>query len=455
MAKKGKKGSTIETRKQVHMRERERERQRTIFIVLGIIAALVVVIFAIPYAYIYWIRPSTQQNEKIATVNGTDIIVKDYQARLRYESSNQMARIQQYINVLQQIDPKDPTMGQLAQYYQQQLQSEESNLISLPNSVLETMIDDEIVKQEAVKRGITISPQEIDQEVELQVKSGLGYTRPTDTPTPGPSPTNTDTPTITLTPTNTPTPTWSPTATPTLSQTLTATPTEGPTDTPEPTQTPLNPQAYATELSKFGDTLTKANTNMDVYRKVVEAQIWRRKLNVVLGAEVKTTEDAVHARHILIAVTDAQGAVDFAKSLDKANQIETRLKNGEDFAKVAQEVSDDPGSKAKGGDLGWFGRGQMVQVFEDAAFSQAVNVIGDPVKSDYGYHIIQVLEKDPNHLMDEQTLSQKRSSALNDWLTKTRTDLSNSTPSKITRNFSIDYVPADVKKLIAVPTPTQ
>ncbi len=451
MAKKGKKASITETRKQVHMREREREQIRTIYIVLGIVTALVVAIFIIPLAYLYWIKPAQMQNDVIATVNGQNIVVRDYQARLRYDVANQLAQIQQYASVLQQIDPKDPTMSQLYQYYQQQAQQQESALLSQPNTTLETMIDDVIVKQEAAKRGITVTRQEIDQEVELQIKSSKGYERPTDTPTPGPSPTTTDTPTVTLTPTTTPSPTWSPTPSPTLSQTVTATPTEGPTETPGPTQTPLSPEAYATVLSDFTTTLSKNKTDMDTYRKVVEALLYRRKLNDVLGKDVPTTEDAVHARHILIAVKDAQGNVDFTKSLDKANQIETRLKNGEDFAKVAAEVSDDPGSKDKGGDLGWFGKGQMVKEFEDAAFSQQVNVIGPPVKSAYGYHIIEVLAHDPNHPMDEQTRSQKISNAITDWLNTTRTEMA----SKITRNFSMDYVPADIKQMLAQPTPAQ
>src|SRR5512142_2687739 len=169
MPKKGKKATITETRKQIHMRERERRAQRTIYTVLGIVAVLVVVIFAVPYAYLYFIRPAQMQNDTIATVNGDKIIVRDYQARLRYDVANQVAQLQQYQQVMQQAS-QDPSLSSLLQYYQQQYQQQESALLAMPNTTLENMIDDVIVKQEATKRGITVSQQEIDQEVELQLK---------------------------------------------------------------------------------------------------------------------------------------------------------------------------------------------------------------------------------------------------------------------------------------------
>jgi parvulin-like peptidyl-prolyl isomerase len=89
------------------------------------------------------------------------------------------------------------------------------------------------------------------------------------------------------------------------------------------------------------------------------------------------------------------GPRDDAATLALANEIYQRLLDGEDFAALAAEYSDDSGSAANGGDLGWFGRGQMVAPFEEAAFSLAVDEISEPVQSDFGYHIIQVLETNP------------------------------------------------------------
>jgi parvulin-like peptidyl-prolyl isomerase len=71
------------------------------------------------------------------------------------------------------------------------------------------------------------------------------------------------------------------------------------------------------------------------------------------------------------------------------------LKAGAKFSDLAQKYSTDPSSKSKGGDLGFFSRNQMVKPFEDAAFSQKIGVVGPPVKSPFGWHIIEVLERKP------------------------------------------------------------
>jgi peptidyl-prolyl cis-trans isomerase C len=93
-------------------------------------------------------------------------------------------------------------------------------------------------------------------------------------------------------------------------------------------------------------------------------------------------EDEVHAVHILV------------NSEDEAKAIIAQLDQGGDFAAIAKEKSTDPGSGQSGGDLGWFGKGQMVKPFEDAAFAlEAGQYTKTPVKSDFGWHVIKVLEK--------------------------------------------------------------
>jgi peptidyl-prolyl cis-trans isomerase C len=101
--------------------------------------------------------------------------------------------------------------------------------------------------------------------------------------------------------------------------------------------------------------------------------------------------ESVHARHILVASDSKDDEKIKAQKLAKAEGIRAKLVAGEDFAKVAAKDSDCP-SKEKGGDLGTFGRGQMVKAFDDAAFSQAPKAIGPVVKTDFGFHIIQVLD---------------------------------------------------------------
>lgn len=85
--------------------------------------------------------------------------------------------------------------------------------------------------------------------------------------------------------------------------------------------------------------------------------------------------------------------LDPAKAREQAEAILKRARAGEDFTKLAGEFTTEPGGKDRGGDLGWFGRGQMIKPFEDAAFSMQPGQISDVVETDFGFHIIKVEER--------------------------------------------------------------
>lgn len=105
------------------------------------------------------------------------------------------------------------------------------------------------------------------------------------------------------------------------------------------------------------------------------------------------TPEMVRARHILIKVDKNASEEDKKKAKEKAEDILKRIKAGEDFVKLASELSDDPGSKSKGGDLGFFPKGRMVPDFEKVAFSLKPNEVSDIVETPFGFHIIKVEEK--------------------------------------------------------------
>jgi peptidyl-prolyl cis-trans isomerase D len=108
-------------------------------------------------------------------------------------------------------------------------------------------------------------------------------------------------------------------------------------------------------------------------------------------AERYVKEEERQVRHILIAVPqDAdEAAVEAAR--ERAASVMTRLQQGESFAELAKQESDDPGSAANGGDLGFFGRGLMPPAFEDVAFSLQQGVRSDIIRTPFGFHIIEVL----------------------------------------------------------------
>lgn len=97
----------------------------------------------------------------------------------------------------------------------------------------------------------------------------------------------------------------------------------------------------------------------------------------------------IKARHILV------------EDEAKAKEMKAKLDQGEDFATLAKENSTDPGSAEQGGDLGWFGAGAMVPEFEEAAYALDVNQISEPVKTDNGWHVIQVTEKKEKENLDK------------------------------------------------------
>jgi peptidyl-prolyl cis-trans isomerase C len=121
----------------------------------------------------------------------------------------------------------------------------------------------------------------------------------------------------------------------------------------------------------------------------------------------KADYDTVTARHILIrmngsAVPLKEGEKDLSddEALAKAKDIRAKLVAGGDFAEIAKAESDDAGSGANGGVLGDFTRGRMVPQFEEAAFALKVDEISEPVKTQFGYHIIQVTKHESKSLND-------------------------------------------------------
>ena len=104
------------------------------------------------------------------------------------------------------------------------------------------------------------------------------------------------------------------------------------------------------------------------------------------------TADRVKVRHILL-MTQGKPKEEVAKIKAKAEGLLKQIKSGGDFAALAKQYSEDPGSKANGGDLGWVLRGQMVKNFENTSFSLKPNEISNVITTEYGFHIVQALEK--------------------------------------------------------------
>lgn len=154
----------------------------------------------------------------------------------------------------------------------------------------------------------------------------------------------------------------------------------------------------AVEGSRFK---TEEALKEEIKKYVIPDILEAKSLAPIYSKIVVTEEDAknyfdevtqVRARHILIKVEEGEDENTINEKKELAQKLRERVLKGEDFAKLAKEYSDDTGSKDNGGDLGFFSRGKMVKEFEEAAFSLKPNEISEVIKTQYGFHIIQVLD---------------------------------------------------------------
>lgn len=413
-----------------HLARLERETLQRRYLIIGAIAVLVIAIGVIVYGILD--QTVLLANRAVAKVDNQTITLKEFQTRTKFY---RLQLINQYNQTMQlaQIFGQDPNNSSYFQNQLQQIQTQMSDSNTLGTTVLNQLIDEKLIADEAAKMGITVS----DAEVEKRMQDFFGY-YPNGTPTAAPSATEAVTPTwnpttmalVTMTPTPTETSTGSPEGTgtpaagtpesgtpagPTATEAATAEPTSAGTATaavtatPEPTATPYTQEGYTKEKQNYLDSLKQYGFTENDLRQIFRAELLRTKVEDKITADVKAEEDQVWARHILV------------KDEITAQSVEERLKKGEDFCKVAKEVSTDTSNKDNCGDLGWFGKGQMVAEFETAAFAQPVGQIGAPVKTQFGVHVIQVLA----HQVRPQTADQMQTNKTNEfntWLTKLQDD---------------------------------
>jgi parvulin-like peptidyl-prolyl isomerase len=372
MAKKQQRARVEPSRKEQQMTLREREQARRITIIVGTVLGIALVVLAIGLVYQFVLVP----NSTVAVVGDEKITTRELAHRSTYDQTQYQNQLLNILNFQQQIDPNGEQGLFTSQI--QQLQAILADSEGLANQVLERMIEERVILQAAAEAGVTVSDAEIDERIHSVVAQGLGGVT---------LPEATATAEALAIATATPTATPSPTPTTTLTSTLVLTPTATPLPTPTTVVVAQDAidTAYQEQLQSIRDSsgLTEAQ-----YRQLFAVDLLRTRLTEALGDQMPTSGERVQASHILIAVPEGAAEEEWQLALADAISITQRLNNGEDFAALAQQYSDDPGSAASGGDLGLFGRGQMVTEFEEAAFALAIGAISEPVRTQFGYHII-------------------------------------------------------------------
>lgn len=398
-----------------HLARAAREARQRQYVLIGALVVAVLVVGVIGFGV--FDQSVLRPRQAVARVGDQNITRGQFVNLTRYQ---RFQLIQQYNRIASalQFFQSDPQSASYFQQQQQQIATRLSDSATLGRSVIDQLVDDLLVRAEARRRSISVSPAEVEEAY----KALYGYF-PKGTPTPTLTPTEAPTdvpptvnPTVavrlTAAPTLTPTATFTPTATATLTPTATPGPSPSPTllPTPTATPTPFTTQGFAGVVATVEGSVQKQTGISDAdLHQLIESQLYRDRLQAALAAEVPTTADEVHARHILV------------KDLLTAQVIEQDLTSGGDFVALAAKYSTDTATKDNAGDLGWFAKGELDPAIDTVAFTQTVGVISAPIQaqSGAGYHIIQVIERGP-HALSASTLSTKRSAALQTWLDSQR-----------------------------------
>jgi parvulin-like peptidyl-prolyl isomerase len=317
----------------------EREQRLNRIITISTIGVLVVIVIVVLVGVIQetFITP----NVTIATVMDEEINVEDFQARVRMQRALLISEFQNYSNYL---DPTDPSAQQ---QYLSILSQYESQLdpAYLGQVILNQMIDDILVKQEAQSRGIEVT----EEETAEMLNTVFGYF-PDGYPTFTPAPT------------------------------AEASEGEEAVEVPAiPQPTSITEEEYNQALDEYFDSFGEFGVTEEVLISIFEASLYRDKLSEELAEGISNEADQVSARHILV------------EELETVESIFERLENGEAWEDLALELSIDTSNSANGGDLGWFTEGTMVQEFNDAAFSGEVGTIVGPVETQFGFHLIDIV----------------------------------------------------------------
>lgn len=168
------------------------------------------------------------------------------------------------------------------------------------------------------------------------------------------------------------------------------------------------------------EALRTQGMTMAAYRADLKKQLLRfRVINIAVGSRVTISDDdvktyydrhmkdgantQVRASHIFVAIPENADASVVAEKQAQAKKLLDRALAGEDFAKLAREASDDPATRAEGGDLGYFGKDMLPKAIEEMVFAMKVGEVRGPVRADRGFHVIKLVDrkvKDPKPLDD-------------------------------------------------------
>lgn len=429
----------------------EREQRYNKIVIFSSIAvvATIIIVLIVGLVMIGMVQP----RQPILEVNGTVIDTTDFQTRVRLTRFSLVRQYESIYAEIGQINELYPQLfGQIYPQYDQQLQRIEMQLSPsfVGENTIQLLTEAILVREAAAEMGITVSEEEIAREIE----ENFGYFRD-----------GQPDPAATMLPYEfSPTQLAMITLTPSLEErNAEATdeasgeetgeegtePTAAPTFETPPTATIIPTEEFGVQLEDQMQLLAdEIQTDESFLIEFFTERLYREKMLEAVTADVPTEQEMVWARHILVA-TEKDALI-----------IYEALQKGEDWSMQAAVFSLDEGNKLNGGDLGWFTSEMMVPEFSAVAFVAEVGTISEPVESEFGWHLIQIIGHEMRPL-DAQQLQQAKEEAYFNWLEEKK-----AAATIVIHEYWVDRVPdtptvpieiyqnvASIRQQLAAPAP--
>ena len=345
-------------RKHVAIADREQRIRRWILIGTAVVIVTVVGLVVYGFLQVRLIQPT----QPVAIIDDGEVTTAEFQGRValaQWNLANQYSSLQQVMQIL----GDDPATLSAYQSQLTNIGQQLANPLFIGSSILDLLIEEELLEQEAARRSIEVSEAEIDTFIEER----LGF----------------------------------------FGEQQAATAEPEVDGTPSPTSTPYTRELYEINLEAYITNVGAFNVDEATLRAEARAILLRNRMEADFEGEVESTQEQVWARNIL--VEEEQVAADLL----------ARIEDGEEWGDLASEFSIDESNKEQGGDLNWFGRGRMVTAFEEAAFAGEIGEIVGPVETDFGWHLIEILGHEERDL-DGSAFSLAVSQALNTFISEIR-----------------------------------
>jgi parvulin-like peptidyl-prolyl isomerase len=375
------------TKKQI---ARSRKESRQLRIIWTVVAAFGAVILAVLlYALIR--EMIVVPNAAVAQVDGAKVSIKDYQDLLTYQRFRLHDGIYSAQSQLDRTDTSTEEGQFFSSYLQQQIQQYGFMLDSASDTALSQLIEDALIQKKAQEAGLSVTLEEARESIRAGIESNLVAQ---------------------------------------ANSITTTQPISGPT--PVPTSIPA---ATIDEILQAN--LTAMGLSASSFERLAQRSLLRTEVSDLLASQVVTTGLMIHVQLIQ---TDTQEVADTAKQ---------RIEDGEDFAAVAKELSGESQVQQNGGDLGWLAVDQLTSSYgadlANAVSSQEIGTLA-VVQSSGKFYVVRVVERNENGTLPDTVISQRKSSALTDWLAAQTEALGD----KIQRLLQPSQIPPDP---FATPSP--